>query len=69
MSTAHTRLIARCSLALALIAPQGVWLAHADPPAPAPEPIVQPLAPGQVVRIGPTAGTGTPTGDYGIGAT
>ncbi len=25
--------------------------------------------PGQVVRIGPTAGTGTPTGDYGIGAT
>jgi hypothetical protein len=28
-----------------------------------------PLAPGQVVRIGPTAGTGTPTGDYGIGAT
>ena len=28
-----------------------------------------PLAPGQVVRIGPTAGTGTPTRDYGIGAT
>ncbi len=27
------------------------------------------LAPGQVVRIGPTAGTGTPTRDYGIGAT
>ncbi len=27
------------------------------------------LAPGQVVRIGPTAGTGTPTADYGIGAT
>ncbi|WP_082949916.1 DUF4185 domain-containing protein [Mycobacterium sp. ACS4331] len=27
------------------------------------------LAPGQVVRIGPTAGTGTPTSDYGIGAT
>ncbi len=30
---------------------------------------MQPLAPGQVLRIGPTAGTGTPTGDYGIGAT
>ncbi len=27
------------------------------------------LAPGQVLRIGPTAGTGTPTRDYGIGAT
>lgn len=34
-----------------------------------PEPILQPLAPGQVLRIGPTAGTGTPTRDYGIGAT
>ena len=43
--------------------------AHADPPAPIPEPILPPLAPGQVLRIGPTAGTGTPTGDYGIGAT
>ena len=43
--------------------------AHADPPAPAPEPVLPPLAPGQVVRIGPTAGTGTPTSDYGIGAT
>lgn len=32
-------------------------------------PILPPLAPGQVLRIGPTAGTGTPTGDYGIGAT
>lgn len=28
-----------------------------------------PLQPGQSVRIGPAAGTGTPTGDYGIGAT
>lgn len=27
------------------------------------------LAPGQVVRLGPVAGTGTATGDYGIGAT
>lgn len=31
--------------------------------------MLPPLAPGQVVRIGPTAGTGTPTRDYGIGAT
>jgi hypothetical protein len=43
--------------------------AYADPPAPAPEPILQPLAPGQVLRIGPTAGTGTPTKDFNIGAT
>jgi Domain of unknown function (DUF4185) len=43
--------------------------AHADPPAPVPAPILSPLAPGQVIRIGPTAGTGTPTRDYGIGAT
>ena len=28
-----------------------------------------PLQPGQVLRIGPAAGTGTPTVDYGIGAT
>ncbi len=43
--------------------------AHADPPAPIPQPVFQPLAPGQVTRIGPAAGTGTPTRDYGIGAT
>lgn len=43
--------------------------AHADPPAPLPEPVLAPLALGQVVRIGPVAGTGTPTRDYGIGAT
>jgi hypothetical protein len=42
---------------------------HADPPAPIPTPVLQPLLPGQVVRIGPTAGTGTATSDYGIGAT
>jgi hypothetical protein len=42
---------------------------NADPPAPIPEPVLPPLAPGQVIRIGPTAGTGTPTRDYGIGAT
>jgi hypothetical protein len=54
-----------------LLVPQWFWThaARADPPAPVPEPIVGPLAPGQVLRIGPTAGTGTPTGDYGIGAT
>ena len=52
-----------------LLVSQFVWVAHADPPAPAPQPIVQPLAPGQVLRLGPTAGTGTPTQDYGIGAT
>ena len=34
-----------------------------------PEPVPRPLAPGEVIRIGPTAGTGTPTRDYGIGAT
>jgi len=34
-----------------------------------PRPVLGPLAPGQVVRIGPAAGTGTPTKDYGIGAT
>ncbi|ORX05250.1 hypothetical protein AWC27_26995 [Mycobacterium szulgai] len=54
---------------LFLLAPQSVWLAHADPAAPVPAPILQPLAEGQVLRIGPTAGTGTATGDYGIGAT
>ena len=43
--------------------------AHADPPAPMPQPVLQPLAPGEVIRIGPAAGTGTPTRDYGIGAT
>ena len=43
--------------------------AHAEPAAPIPDPVLPPLAPGQVIRIGPTAGTGTPTRDYGIGAT
>ena len=42
---------------------------HADPPAPVPQPVLAPLAAGQVVRIGPSAGTGTPTSDYDIGAT
>ena len=42
---------------------------HADPPAPVPAPALRPLAPGQVIRIGPTAGTGTSTRDYDIGAT
>jgi hypothetical protein len=55
--------------AACLLAHQGLSPAHADPPAPTPEPVLQPLAPGEVIRIGPTAGTGTPTRDYGIGAT
>jgi D-arabinan endo alpha-(1,5)-arabinofuranosidase len=52
-----------------LVVSQSFWVAHADPPAPVPQPIVSPLAPGQVLRLGPTAGTGTPTKDYGVGAT
>jgi hypothetical protein len=55
--------------AFAAVLTVAVPSAHADPPSPFPEPILQPLAPGQVMRIGPTAGTGTPTSDYGIGAT
>lgn len=39
------------------------------PPAQATPVDLPPLLPGQVLRIGPAAGTGTPTGDYGIGAT
>jgi Domain of unknown function (DUF4185) len=54
---------------MSLLLPQCAWTAHADPPAPIPQPILQPLAPGQVQRLGPTAGTGTPTKDYGVGAT
>jgi Domain of unknown function (DUF4185) len=73
VSPADSRRIARCSLLAAsvacLLAPQGFSPAHADPPAPKPEPVLHPLAPGQVMRIGPTAGSGTPTRDYGIGAT
>jgi hypothetical protein len=44
-------------------------VAHAEPPAPFPDPVLPPLPPGLVIRIGPTAGTGTPTADYDIGAT
>ena len=54
---------------LCLLAPHCLSVARADPPAPAPEPILPPLAVGQVLRVGPTAGTGTATTDYGIGAT
>ena len=50
-----------------LVLPTGI--AKADPPAPAPGSVLHPLTPGQVVRIGPSAGTGTATSDYGIGAT
>lgn len=39
------------------------------PPAAATPVELPPLLPGQVIRIGPAAGTGTPTADYGIGAT
>jgi hypothetical protein len=57
-------------LVLLIMAGLNTAAAHADPPAPQPEPVLWPLAPGQVIRIGdPAAGTGTPTGDYGIGAT
>ncbi|PIB78556.1 DUF4185 domain-containing protein [Mycobacterium celatum] len=56
-------------LVVCLLVPLNVSRAYADPPAPMPEPILQPLAEGEVIRIGPTAGTGTPTRDYGIGAT
>ena len=67
------RLVLRRSLLVAsvtyLLVSQSIWVAQADPPAPAPQPIVHPLAPGQVLRLGPTAGTGTPTQDYGVGAT
>jgi Domain of unknown function (DUF4185) len=59
----------RVILAITSISALTVPAAYADPPSPIPEPILPPLAPGQVLRIGPTAGTGTPTGDYGIGAT
>lgn len=43
--------------------------ASADPPSPVPGPILPPLQVGEVVSIGPVAGTGTPTRDYGVGAT
>jgi Domain of unknown function (DUF4185) len=73
VSPADPRRIARRPLLAASIAcllvQQGFSLAYADPPAPMPEPVLHPLAEGQVMRIGPTAGTGTPTRDYGIGAT
>ncbi|MEO3758516.1 DUF4185 domain-containing protein [Mycobacterium sp. B14F4] len=52
----------------AVLAVLGAPVALAQP-APIPDPVLPPLAPGQVLRIGPTAGTGTPTRDYGIGAT
>jgi hypothetical protein len=61
---------ARIAAAAAIVAL--LWQApsvHANPPSPVPGPVLPPLAPGQVLRIAPAAGTGTPTGDYGIGAT
>ncbi|MBS9535432.1 DUF4185 domain-containing protein [Mycobacterium sp. M1] len=53
-------------LLTALVTPCPV---RADPPSPMPRPVLWPLAEGQVMRIGPSAGTGTATADYGIGAT
>jgi len=44
-------------------------IANAQPPAPFFDPWRPPLVPGQVIRIGPVAGTGTATADYGVGAT
>ena len=45
------------------------WAATGGHPAQATPVELPPLLPGQVVRIGPAAGTGTLTADYGIGAT
>ena len=64
---ADTRVAATISLFSALIVAAPTALA--DPPAPVPTPVLKPLALGEVTRIGPVAGTGTPTADYGIGAT
>ena len=55
--------------ALVFLAGMAGPIAFADPPSPVPRPILAPLAIGQVVLIGPVAGTGTPTRDYDIGAT
>jgi hypothetical protein len=68
-STARTLWLKSTLAVLLVVAAPGPVLASADPADPAPEPILGPLASGQVVRIGPIAGTGTPTSDYGIGAT
>lgn len=54
--------------AFAVLAVAAAPTAAAEP-APVPRPVLWPLGEGQVVRIGPSAGTGTPTADYGIGAT
>jgi hypothetical protein len=67
MKTATLRAIA--TIATTTIATNTITPALADPPAPQPQPVLAPLALGQVMRIGPAAGTGTPTRDYGIGAT
>ncbi|WP_442932105.1 DUF4185 domain-containing protein [Mycobacterium sp. 050134] len=56
-------------LVTVLVPQSSIAVARADPPAPSPEPVLQPLAPGEVIRLGPTAGTGTPTKDFNVGAT
>ncbi|MBX7448459.1 DUF4185 domain-containing protein [Mycolicibacterium sp. 3033] len=48
------------ALVVALVVAPGVNATPVDLP---------PLQPGQVLRVGPVAGTGTPTVDYGVGAT
>lgn len=56
-------------LLVVLWAPPAAAAPDAVGPAPLPGPVLPPLAPGQVLRLGPVAGTGTVTRDYGIGAT
>ena len=63
------RRIASAVASVSALAMASCPVVAADPPAPIPTPVLGPLAPGEVVRIGPVAGTGTPTAEYGIGAT
>jgi hypothetical protein len=61
--------IRAAAAALVCVVVLPVPVALADPPEPIPVPVLPQLAPGQVMRIAPAAGTGTPTSDYNIGAT
>ena len=60
---------ARAAITVLSLATLMAPAALADPPSPIPGPILPRLAVGEAVPIGPVAGTGTPTRDYGIGAT